>query len=122
MVVFVLGGGEGLGETGARLCVGLLVDRAQVALYHAHRDAELLGDLLERAFVLGYGHEHVDFARGESVIGDEGLTLLLDGGGRRVLLLPAARARAPVQFGAGETGRLPRMLRRRRRAKRAHRS
>ena len=78
MVVFVLGGGEGLGETGARLCVGLLVDRAQVALYHAHRDAELLGDLLERAFVLGYGHEHVDFARGESVIGDEGLTLLLD--------------------------------------------
>ena len=46
MVVFVLGRGEGFGETGARLRVGLLVDRAQVALYHAHRDAELLGDAL----------------------------------------------------------------------------
>lgn len=78
MVVFVLGRGEGLGETGARLRVSLLVDRAQVALYHAHRDAELLGDLLERAFILGHGYEHVDFARGESVVGDEGLTLLLD--------------------------------------------
>ena len=32
MVVFVLGRGEGLGETGARLRVGLLVDGAQVAL------------------------------------------------------------------------------------------
>ena len=81
MVVFVLGRGEGLGETGARLRVGLLVDRAQVALYHAHRDAELLGDLLERAFILGHGYEHVDFAWGESVVGDEGLALLLDGGG-----------------------------------------
>ena len=80
MVVFVLGRGEGLGETGARLRVGLLVDRAQVALYHAHRDAELLGDLLERAFILGYGHEHVDFARGEAVVGDEGLALFLDAG------------------------------------------
>lgn len=78
MVVFVLGRGEGFGETGARLRVGLLVDRAQVALHHAHRDAEFLGDLLERAFVLGYGYEHVDFARGESVVGDEGLTLLFD--------------------------------------------
>ena len=70
-VVF-LGGGEGFGEAGARLCVGLLVDRAQVALDHAHRDAELLGDLFKRTFVLGHGHEHVDFARGESVVGDEG--------------------------------------------------
>lgn len=78
MVVFVLGRGEGFGETGARLRVGLLVDRAQVTLDHAHRDAELLGDLLERAFILGYGYEHVDFARGESVIGDEGLALLFD--------------------------------------------
>ena len=86
MVVFVLGRWEGFGETGARLRVGLLVDRAQVALYHAHRDAELLGDLLERAFILGYCHEHVDFARGESVIGDEGLTLLLDGGRGECLL------------------------------------
>lgn len=86
MVVFVLGRGEGFGETGARLRVGLLVDRAQVALHHAHRDTELLGDLLERAFVLGYGHEHVDFAWGESVVGDEGLALLLDGGrGERFL-------------------------------------
>lgn len=81
MVVFVLGRGEGFGETGARLRVGLLVDRAQVTLYHAHRDAELLGDLLERAFILGHGYEHIDFARGKSVIGDEGLALLLDGGG-----------------------------------------
>lgn len=81
MVVFVLGRGEGFGETGARLRVGLLVDRAQVALYHAHRDAEFLGDLLERAFILGHGYEHVDFARGESVVGDEGLALLFDGGG-----------------------------------------
>ena len=80
MVVFVLGRGEGFGETGARLRVGLLVDRAQVALYHAHRDAEFLGDLFERAFILGHGYEHVDFARGESVVGDEGLALLLDGG------------------------------------------
>lgn len=80
MVVFVLGRGEGFGETGARLRVGLLVDRAQVALYHAHRDAEFLGDLLERAFILGHGYEHVDFARGESVVGDEGLALLFDGG------------------------------------------
>ena len=80
MVVFVLGRGEGLGETGARLRVGLLVDRAQVALYHAHRDAELLGDLLERAFILGYGHEHVDFTRGEAVVGNEDLTLFLDTG------------------------------------------
>ena len=78
MVVFVLGGGEGLGETGARLRVGLLVDRAQVALYHAHRDAEFLGDLLERAFVLCHGYEHVNFAWGESVVGDEGLALLFD--------------------------------------------
>ena len=45
------------------------------------RDAELLGDLLERTFVLGHGYEHIDFARGESVIGDEGLALLFDGGG-----------------------------------------
>ena len=52
MVVFVLGRGEGLGETGARLRVGLLVDGAQVALDHTHRDAELLGDLLERAFMI----------------------------------------------------------------------
>lgn len=81
MVVFVLGRGEGFGETGARLRIGLLVDRAQVALYHAHRDAELLGDLLERAFILGHGYEHIDFARGETVVGDEGLALLLDGGG-----------------------------------------
>ena len=81
MVVFVLGRGEGLGETSARLRVGLLVDGAQVALDHAHRDAELLGNLLERALVLGYSYEHVDFARGESVVGDEGLALLLDGGG-----------------------------------------
>ena len=73
MVVFVLGRGEGFGETGARLRVGLLVDGAQVTLDHAHRDAELLGNLLERALVLGYGYEHVDFARGESVVGDEGL-------------------------------------------------
>lgn len=78
VVVFVLGRGEGFGETGARLRVALLVDRAQVALYHAHRDAEFLGNLLERAFILGHGHEHVDFARGEGVVGDEGLTLLLD--------------------------------------------
>ena len=78
MVVFVLGRGKGLGETGARLRVGLLINGAQVALDHAHRDAELLGDLLERALVLGNGYQHVDFARGESVIGDEGLTLLLD--------------------------------------------
>lgn len=122
MVVFVLGRGEGLGETGARLRVGLLVDGAQVALHHAHRDAEFLSDLLERAFILGHGYEHVDFARGESVVGDEGLTLLLDGGGRRVLLLPAVRARAPARFGAGGTSRLPRMPRRQRRAKRARRS
>lgn len=80
MVVFVLGRGEGLGETGARLRVGLLVDRAQVALYHAHRDTELLGDLFKWTFVPGNGYEHVNFARGESVVGDEGLTLLLDGG------------------------------------------
>ena len=52
-----------------------------MALHHAHRDTELLGDLLERAFILGHGYEHVDFARGESVVGDEGLALLLDGGG-----------------------------------------
>ena len=78
MVVFVLGRGEGLGETGARLRVGLLVDGAQVALDHAHRDAELLGDLFKWTLVLGYGYEHVDFARGESVVGDEGLTLLFD--------------------------------------------
>ncbi len=78
MVVFVLGRGEGFGETGARLRVGLLVDRAQVALHHAHRDAEFLGDLLERAFILGHGYEHVDFAWGESVVGDEGLALLFD--------------------------------------------
>ena len=75
---FVLGGGEGLGETGARLRVGLLINGTQVALHHAHRDAELLGNLLERAFILGNGYEHVNFARGESVIGDEDLTLLLD--------------------------------------------
>ena len=50
-----------------------------MALHHAHRDAELLGDLLERALVLGHGHEYVDFARGEAVVGDEGLALLLDG-------------------------------------------
>ena len=81
MVVFVLGRGKGLGETGARLRVGLLINGAQVALYHAHRDTKLLGDLFERAFVLGYGHEHVDFARGESMIGDEVLALLFDGGG-----------------------------------------
>lgn len=81
MVVFVLGRGEGLGETSARLRVGLLVDGAQVTLDHAHRDAELLGNLLERALVLGYSYEHVDFARGEGVVGDEGLALLLDGGG-----------------------------------------
>lgn len=81
MVVFVLGRGGGLGETGARLRVGLLVDGAQVTLDHAHRDAELLGDLLERALVLGYSYEHIDFARGESVVDDEGLALLLDGGG-----------------------------------------
>ena len=49
-----------------------------MTLHHAHRDAELLGDLLKRAFVLGHGYEHVDFARGESVVGDKGLTLLLD--------------------------------------------
>ena len=49
-----------------------------MALYHAHRDAEFLGDLLERAFVLGHGYEHVDFARGESVIDGEGLALLFD--------------------------------------------
>ena len=78
MVVFVLGRGEGFGETGARLRVGLLVDGAQVALDHTHRDAELLGDLFKWTFVLGYGYEHVDFARGESVIGDEGLALLFD--------------------------------------------
>ena len=78
MVVFVLGRGEGLGETGARLRVGLLVDGAQVALHHAHRDSKLLGDLLERAFVLGYGYKHVHFARGESVAGDEGLALFFD--------------------------------------------
>ena len=78
MVVFVLGRGKGLGETGARLRFGLLVNRAQVALYHAHRDTKLLGDLFERALVLGHSHQHVDFARGESVIGDEDLTLLLD--------------------------------------------
>ena len=86
MVVFVLGRGEGLGETGARLRVGLLVDRAQVALHHAHRDTELFGDLLERAFILGHGYEYVDFARGESMVGDEGLALLLDGGGGECLL------------------------------------
>ena len=68
-----LGGGEGFGEAGARLRVGLLVDGAQVPLHHTHRDAELLGDLLERALVLGNGYQHVDFARGESVVGDEGL-------------------------------------------------
>ena len=36
VVVFVLDRGEGFGETGARLRVGLLVDGAQVALHHAH--------------------------------------------------------------------------------------
>lgn len=86
VVVFVLGRGEGLGETSARLRVGLLVDGAQVTLDHAHRDAELLGDLFERAFVLGYGHEHVDFARGEAVVGDEGLALFLDAGCSECLL------------------------------------
>lgn len=86
MVVFVLGRGGGLGETGARLRVGLLVDGAQVTLDHAHRDAELLGDLLERALVLGYSYEHIDFARGESVVDDEGLALFLDGGGGECLL------------------------------------
>ena len=35
-VVFVLERGEGFGEAGARLRVGLLVDGAQVALHHAH--------------------------------------------------------------------------------------
>ena len=48
MVVFVLGRGKGLGETGARLRVGLLINGAQVALYHAHRDTKLLGDLFEQ--------------------------------------------------------------------------
>lgn len=52
-----------------------------MALHHAHRDSKLLGDLLERAFIPGHGYEHVDFARGESVVGDEGLALFLDGGG-----------------------------------------
>ena len=71
----------------ARVCVSVfLVDGAQVALHHAHRDAELLGDLLERALILGYSHEHVDFARGETVVGDEGLTLLLDAGRGECLL------------------------------------
>ena len=86
MVVFVLERGEGFGETGAGLGVGLLVNGAQVTLHHAHRDAELLGDLLERALVLGHGHEHVDFARGEAVIGDEGLALFLDAGCSECLL------------------------------------
>ena len=78
VVGFVLGRGEGFGETGARLRVGLLVDRAQVALYHAHRDAELLGDLLERAFILGHGYQHVHFAWGEAAVDDKGLALLFD--------------------------------------------
>ena len=80
MVVFVLSRGEGFGETGARLRVGLLVNGAQVALHHAHRDTEFLGDLFERTLVLGHGNQHVDFARGESVIGNEDLTLFLDTG------------------------------------------
>ena len=86
VVVFVLERGEGFGETGVRLRVGLLVDGAQVVLHHAHRDAELFGDLLERALVLGHGHEHVDFARGEAVVGDEGLALFLDAGCSECLL------------------------------------
>ena len=86
MVVFVLERGEGFGETGARLRVGLLVDGAQMALNHAHRDAELLGDLFERALVLGHGHEHVDFTRGEAVVGDEGLALFLGAGCSECLL------------------------------------
>ena len=36
VVVFVLDRGEGFGEAGARLRVGLLVNGAQVALDHAH--------------------------------------------------------------------------------------
>ena len=35
-VVVFLGGGEGFGEAGAGLGVGLLVDGAQVTLHHAH--------------------------------------------------------------------------------------
>ena len=57
-----------------------LVPSARVGHIGMERDAEFLGDLLERAFILGHGYEHVDFARGESVVDDEGLTLLLDGG------------------------------------------
>ena len=107
MVVFVLGRGEDLGETGARLRVGLLVDRAQVALYHAHRDAELLGDLLERAFVLGYGHEHVDFTRGESVVGDEDLALLLDGGGGECFFCQLLALALLLGLGQLQTPHLP---------------
>ena len=51
-----------------------------MALHHAHRDAELLGDLFERALVLGHDYQYINLARGEAVVGDESLALFLDGG------------------------------------------
>ena len=76
-----------------------------MALYHAHRDTEFLGNLLERAFILGHGYEHVDFARGESVVGDEGLALLLDGGGGECLFCQLLALALLLGLGQAEQAR-----------------
>ncbi len=59
------------------LRVGLAVDACQVALHHAQRNPQVIGYLLERALVGGYGAQYFFLARGQAASADElGLHLL----------------------------------------------
>ena len=65
------------GEACSGLRVGLAVDACQVALHHAQRNPQVIGYLLERALVGGYGAQHFFLARGQAASADElGLHLL----------------------------------------------
>ena len=71
------------GEACSGLRVGLAVDACQVALHHAQRNPQVIGYLLERALVGGYGAQYFFLARGQAASADElGLHLLKCRGGR----------------------------------------